>query len=106
MPAALVLLIVLLTTARAFAATAVGDATGERAGPAPTAQPEAAEGVDTGLVAGATWALLLPLVLMAKLKISEARRAAWLESLPRLEIDEIADYLEDYRLDPDAQFKR
>ena len=105
-PVALALLIVFLTTARAFGASPGSESNAERAAVAQTAQPEPAGDVDAGLLAGATWILLLPLVLMARLKISESRRAAWFDSLPRLQSHEISDYLEDYRLDPDAQFRR
>lgn len=105
-PVALVLLIVFLTTARAYGAAGAGEGAGHRPGAVQTAQSEPTETVDTGLLAGATWVLLLPLVLLAKLRISEARRIAWWNSRPGLEARQIADYLEDYRIDPDAQFPR
>lgn len=105
-PVALVLLIVFLTTARAYGAAGAGGGAGHPPAAAQTAQPEPAETVDTGLLAGATWVLLLPLVLVAKLKISEARRIAWWNSRPGLEVRQIADLLEDYRLDPDTPFPR
>lgn len=105
-PVALVMLIVFLTTARAYGAAGAGEGAGHPPAAAQTAQPAPAASVDTGVLAGATWVLLLPLVLLAKLKISEARRIAWLESRPGLEIHQIADLLEDYRLDPDAPFPR
>ncbi len=104
---ALSLLVVLSIVAPAYAAADAGSTETGRAGPAAqSAQPAPAETVDTGLLAGATWVLLLPLVLLARLKISEARRIAWWNARPGLEARQIADYLEDYRLDPDAQFPR
>jgi hypothetical protein len=99
------LLFLLSIAAPAYASADGGSAeTGPPA--AQTAQPEPSETVDTGLLAGATWVLLLPLVLLARLRISEARRIAWWNARPGLEARQIADYLEDYRLDPDAQFPR
>ena len=100
---ALSLLLLLSITSPAYAANGSAE-TGPPA--AQTARPEPAETVDTGLLAGATWVLLLPLVLLARLKIAEARRIAWWNARPGLEARQIAEYLEDYRLDPDAQFPR
>lgn len=81
---------------------------GDRGGTesAQTAQAEPAESLDTGLLAGAIWVLLLPLVLLARLKVSAARRTTWWSSLPGLDISQISDFLEDYRLEPESQFRR
>jgi hypothetical protein len=100
-------LMVLLSIATPAYAAADAESSGKAGRRAePTAQSEPAETVDTGLLAGATWALLLPLVLLSKLRISAARRTAWWNARPGLDIAQIADYLEDYRLDPDPQFRR
>lgn len=102
---ALGLMFLVSITAPAYSSPANGGGaeTGERA---QSAQPEPSETVDTSLLAGATWVLLLPLVLLAKLKMSKDRRIAWLSSHPGLDAHQIAAYLEDYRLDPESQFPR
>ncbi|HEU4867788.1 MAG TPA: hypothetical protein VFV09_08680 [Actinomycetota bacterium] len=102
---ALSLLFLLSIATPAYAAAGAGS-DGTEPPAAPTAQSEPGDTVDTGLLAGATWVLLLPLVLLARLKISEARRIAWWNARPGLKAGQIADYLEDYRLDPDAPFPR